>query len=268
MGWECWGHAPHPHTAACTGAHVQPRRPPVDSGLHSQRESALCVRQVGGGHDAIGASGQVAEPAHLLGVAVRHAAQQRLLQQQGGCVLAPAVRRNLGEAGAQTAGPPVGEQTGCGSQDRKGLSSSCSLDPASFPGGLPWLGAAGSWPGPRHTPGPSRGPTAHMAPCLGTCRSAAVPATPGGHLTVVRALALLSKPLGTGPGWPEWSMATVWCPRLSGPQGHRSFSRRAAPTKAPRQHGSGPPSGHTLLGAPAPAQPHPQAGPPEGVGSL
>ena len=173
----------------------------------------------------------MAEPAHLLGVAVRHAAQQRLLQQQGGCVLAPAIRRNLGEAGAQTAGPPVGDQTGCGRQDRKGLSPFCSLDPASFPVGLPWLGAAGSWPGPRHTPGPSRGPTAHMAPCLGTCRSAAVPAAPGGHLTVVRALALLSKPLGTGPEWPEWSMATVWCPRLSGPQGHRSFSRRAAPTK-------------------------------------
>lgn len=141
------------------------RRPPVDSGLHGHRKGALCVWQVGGGHDAIGAGGQVAEPAHLLGVAVRHAAQQRLLQQQGGCVLAPAVCWNLGEAGAQTAGPLVGDWTGCGRQNRKGLSPSCSLDPASFLAGPPWLGTAGSRPGPCHTPGCSLGPTAHAALC-------------------------------------------------------------------------------------------------------
>lgn len=46
----------------------------------------------------------MAEPAHVSGVAVRHAAQQRLLEQQGGRALGRAVRGNLGEHGLSLGG--------------------------------------------------------------------------------------------------------------------------------------------------------------------
>lgn len=46
----------------------------------------------------------MAEPAHVSGVAVRHAAQQRLLEQQGSRALGRAVRGNLGEHGLSLGG--------------------------------------------------------------------------------------------------------------------------------------------------------------------
>lgn len=235
-------------------ARAEPRCPPVDSGLHGHCEGALCVRQVGGGHDVVGTGGQVAEPAHLLGVAVRHAAQQRLLQQQGGRVLAPAVRWNLGEAGAQTGDPPVGDQTGCGRQDCKGQS---------LPATSTWLPSQRGRPGwgqlavclavvtcqaPHWTPPPTwpraRGP-AEAPPCR--------PPQAGTSLSV-------HWPLSRSPWGPALgSMATAWCPRLSGPQGHREEP------PPPRPHDGTALAhllDHTLLGTPGPAQPHPQAGPP------
>lgn len=70
---------------------------PVNPGCDGHSEGPFCVWQVGGGHDPVGAWRQEAEPAHLLGIAMRHAAQQRLLQQQWGCVLAPATLWDLRE---------------------------------------------------------------------------------------------------------------------------------------------------------------------------
>lgn len=101
----CGGQAGELRATAPAQAHTRahsPGAPPVYSGLHGHREGPLCVREVGGGHDPVGPRGQVAEPAHLLGVAVWHTAQQRLLEQQRGGTLGPAVQRNLGEASAQT----------------------------------------------------------------------------------------------------------------------------------------------------------------------
>ena len=204
----------------------------------------------------VGTGRQVAEPAHLLGVAVRHAAQQRLPQQQGWRVLALAICRNLGEAGAQTGNVPVGSQTGC-RQDCKGQSLSATLIWLPSQRGRPRLGqlavclALITRQAPHWAPPPTwpraRGPN-EAPPCW----------PPGGHLTV-RALALLSQPLGTHPGWPGWSMAAAWCPRLLGPQGHREEP------PPPRPHDGTALAhllDHTLLGTLGPAQPHPQAGAP------
>lgn len=80
-----------------TEAPPRPQAPPVYPGGNGHREGPLCVGQVGGGHNPVGPRRQVAEPAHFLGVAMWHAAQQRLLEQQGRHALAPTSHRDLGE---------------------------------------------------------------------------------------------------------------------------------------------------------------------------
>lgn len=113
----------------------QARAVPVHSGHNGHREGALHIWQVGGGHDPVGASSQQAQPAHLLGIAVWHAAQQRLLEQQGPHV--PSLTTLWDLAGTRVSLGGLGwGGTVCSSSAQQGGMVCCSVSsqPAVCPG--------------------------------------------------------------------------------------------------------------------------------------